>query len=380
MRKVLLPIALVAGLVWLPSTASATATEGTWTLFPPQSETTTTGTAYKTVVRQPVNPNGTSNWPARRGVIPVQLDLQTAETMTTEYGDVLFQSIASDNPAGEPLFGTGGTFGDQSNDFAFLRFVPDTPFPFEYLTELSADYTFTMGDCYGGSLRWQVRLDVGNDEVTSNDGNIFVYYGAHPNFDDCTTADAGGVDSNQSGENMLTKTDARFDTGQLPGGTFYDTLASARTKYDDLNVLRASLVIDSGWVGCPDGDGDGSTFDPIPGASCRDQDLDPTNVTVNGNTFVPNADTTTTGDFTTTCELPMAAIEVVRNDPTPTGAANETPESIQLKDTGEYFRIVDCKYLYNLNIQALSGPGTYRVYANIGGTRVTMSPATFDLV
>ena len=60
----------------------------------------------------------------------------------------------------------------------------------------------------------------------------------------------------------------------------------------------------------------------------------------------------------------------------PTAPPNETPDNIQ-KDSGQYFRIVDCKYIYNLDISTLSGPGTYRVYANINSMRVRMSPAVF---
>jgi hypothetical protein len=34
----------------------------------------------------------------------------------------------------------------------------------------------------------------------------------------------------------------------------------------------------------------------------------------------------------------------------------------------------------NLDISTLSGAGTYRVYVNIGGVRITVSPAQFDLL
>ena len=41
------------------------------------------------------------------------------------------------------------------------------------------------------------------------------------------------------------------------------------------------------------------------------------------------------------------------------------------------FRIVDCKYMYNLATSSLSGVGTYTVKATIGSTTFTV--ATFDL-
>ncbi len=43
-----------------------------------------------------------------------------------------------------------------------------------------------------------------------------------------------------------------------------------------------------------------------------------------------------------------------------------------------YFRQVDCKYIYNLDVSSLSGQGTYRVYARINGMNLS-DPATFDL-
>jgi hypothetical protein len=50
----------------------------------------------------------------------------------------------------------------------------------------------------------------------------------------------------------------------------------------------------------------------------------------------------------------MAKIEIDKTDGSPTGAVNE-PVSIQPKDTDGFFRIVDCKYMYNLATSSLSG-------------------------
>ncbi len=59
---------------------------------------------------------------------------------------------------------------------------------------------------------------------------------------------------------------------------------------------------------------------------------------------------------------------------------NEEPQSVQLKDTGEYFRIVDCKYIHNLDVSSLGADrtGTWRVYAQIDGQAI-QDPAKFDL-
>src|SRR4030095_3339319 len=69
-------------------TASASpTTNGTWTAYPGQSVSTstntTTHTVYQTKVRPPINTDGASNWPKKRGVIPVQFDLSTATATDT---------------------------------------------------------------------------------------------------------------------------------------------------------------------------------------------------------------------------------------------------------------------------------------------------------
>ena len=58
-------------------------------------------------------------------------------------------------------------------------------------------------------------------------------------------------------------------------------------------------------------------------------------------------------------------------------------ESIQPKDAGVYYRQVDCKYIYNLDVSSLepslaNRPGTYRVWVNIEGINI-QDPAKFDL-
>ena len=79
--------------------------------------------------------------------------------------------------------------------------------------------------------------------------------------------------------------------------------------------------------------------------------------------MVPKTTTTTTttvdGPYAKTCTLPAAELRWVKNDATPTGAVNEA-ESIQPKDTGQCYRQVDCKYLYNLDVSGLSGRGRTR--------------------
>jgi hypothetical protein len=59
------------------------------------------------------------------------------------------------------------------------------------------------------------------------------------------------------------------------------------------------------------------------------------------------------------------------------GGVNET-NFISRRTTTLQFRIVDCKYMYNLATSSLSGPGRYKVEAVINGSPVAVR-AYFDL-
>lgn len=300
-----LSLALMVGMAFAQSPA------GTWELYPLQ------GSVYTTQVQQPINADGSSNFKSTgKAVIPIKFALTTAP------GPVVFQSIGSDT--------------DTSNDYSYLSFTPSSPLTFSQIANLSAVYTFTQGNCHGGSLRWSVR--------TSPTQSVFIYYGAAPNFTDCTSAD-------QSGVNMTTLTDARYDTSQV-GGTFYDNYTGAVALVGSATIVRASLVLDSGWGG--------------------DQVINPVkNVTVNNNIFVPAVGSTPT------CDLPPATIQITKTSGSPSGLVNE-PLTIQPADNNSQFRIVECKYMYNLDTSSLSGAGTYKVEAVINGNPAA-GPAIFDL-
>jgi len=297
----------------LSTPAWAQSTSGNWELYPPSTY------VYSTTVQQPINADGTSNFKANgKAVIPVKFGLAVAP------GPVVFRSIGSDS--------------NTDDDYSYLSFTPSTSLTFAQVTELKATYAFTEGNCHGGSLRWQVR-------ITPTQA-VFIYYGGVPNFTDCTT-------TNQSGVNMVGLTDLRYDTTQFAGGLFYDTYQHALDLLGPLPIMRASLVLDSGWGG--------------------DQAISPiTNVTVNGNTFVSAG-----GNPVQTCTLPDASVQISKTSGTATGDVNE-PVSIQPADNNALFRVVDCKYIYNLATSSLSGAGRYRVDVVIGGTPA-LGPAFFDL-
>ncbi len=285
---------------------------GAWTLYPPQ------GISYSAQSQQPINSANTSNWSAKsKGAIPVKFAL------STQPGPPVFESIGSD--------------ADTANDYSFLSFAPNPGLTFGQIHRVKADYSFTLGNCHGGSLRWQIGTAA---------GNLFIYYGDLPNFTDCTT-------NSQSGVNMIGLSDARYDTSQL-GGTFYDTYAHALSLIGGAPITYAALVLDSGWGG--------------------DQRLTPSNVNVNDNTFVPE-----TGSPTPTCDLsPTAYVEVSELSPNANGSINEEPVQASLDDSGDIYRVVDCMYMYNLSIPSLKGAGLYRVEIQIPQGTVIGS-AEFDL-
>lgn len=304
------------------SPVSAATTEGTWAQYP-------TGDAvYFAEIQQPINSANTSNWPAKsKGGIPVMYKLSSG------VGPALFESI----------------FGDSSadNDFAYASFTPAGSLTFNDIEVLKTDYTWLLGDCHGGSLRWSVR--------TSATQSVFIYYGSAPQFgnggvDGCNPA-LGGV--NQSGANVIGMPDLRYDTSQYPGGTFYDSYAHALELVGAAQVVRASLVIDSGWGG--------------------NQRLAVSNITVNDNVYQWNLGGD--GSLSPTCDLPDAFISVTRVSGTGDGTINETtvypPSST---DSAKQFRVVDCKYQYVLSIPSLNGAGKYDVEIIINDNEVDTDP------
>jgi hypothetical protein len=365
MKRRLLLLFSIALLVLPVAPASAATTEGTWYLRPDQTFTTTSvvthGFSYKSAVRPPINADGSSNWPAKRGVIPVQFDLLSAATTTTTttktYDPPVWQSLKD---------------GSWPYTFAQLCLVKDLYGPgwcpdaastsptltFNDITNLSADYLFTTGDCYGGSLRWDVYVDGAADVIR-------VYYGdpvnTAPSFQSCSGA------YSESGKNLISQSDAtlppnRFEIGNNPNIYTNYAAALAATNSGTDKVVAVQLTLDSGWK--------------------ADQKADVSNVTVNDNTFIPKTTETTTsttvdGTFAKTCDLPAAELRWAKNDNTATGAINEA-ESIQPKDTGQFYRQVDCKYIYNLDVTSLTGVGTYTIWVRIGGVNIPV-PATFDL-
>jgi hypothetical protein len=108
--------------------------------------------------------------------------------------------------------------------------------------------------------------------------------------------------------------------------------------------------------------------------------VDLTNATVGVGGATPYSETFTpqpASALSPVCPTDQATIKITKTDGQATGDVNE-PLSIQPQDNNGIFRIVDCKYMYNLATGSLSGVGTYKVYAIINGVQAT-NPAVFDL-
>jgi hypothetical protein len=198
---------VVLGTTMLLAGPTHAATQGgSWTLYPPQAQ------AYSTDVQQPINANGSSNFKnTGRSVIPVKFEL------SREIGPVVFQSIGSDAPTG--------------NDISYLNFRP-TSLLFKDLYNLSAVYSFSVGNCHGGSLRWTLTL---RDPVSGQAGDLDIYYGTPPSYTECITPG-----DTQSGLNLITSPDARFEATKI-GGVYYDTYANVLALVGDRVVTRSNL-------------------------------------------------------------------------------------------------------------------------------------------
>jgi len=114
-----------------------------------------------------------------------------------------------------------------------ISFTVPANMTFADLEELSTDYRFVSGDCMAGSPRFQVRVQ---SPDTTTTGNIMVYIGPPPNYDNCPTPD--DVNTGDLLESGMT-----IDTTQI-GGTFYHDYDDAVDDFGDYVVLRVSLVVD----------------------------------------------------------------------------------------------------------------------------------------
>jgi hypothetical protein len=115
--------------------------------------------------------------------------------------------------------------------FGGIDFKVPSGMTFSQIQNLGTDYKFTTATCGGGAPRFQINIE---------GKNAFVYIGPPPNYTDCPQDVWVGTG------NLATP--ASFvDTSQLPGGTFYDTFATAQEKYGSDIVTGIQLVTDGAW-------------------------------------------------------------------------------------------------------------------------------------
>lgn len=307
MRKLSILITLLLAV----STALAQTIPGTWKLYPPQTS------IYQVGIRPPVNPDGTSVW-AWKATVPVQYDLLQG------YGPFTFASYKAPDATHQA--------------YSYLYFGFATPVPFEQITQLQTDYLFTTGDCYGGSLRWTYYFQ-------DNSAVVHAYYGTIPaDFTPCT-----GTDS-QSGMNLLSaalKTEPRFEI-QGNGAPVYIPYADVLAEKSGKLVTGVNLILDSGWKDTQVM-ANGYPLNPTVGISDGSQAI-----------WHPQS-----GTLSPVCPSDTATIQITKADGAGGFTITEEPVST-VPDQGANFRIVDCKYMYNVSGKSL-GPGLYKVDVLLGG-------------
>jgi hypothetical protein len=331
--RITMAVLFLASLMVTPALASTVVStpNGSWFAYPGQAET------YQASVQQPINADGSSNFKANgKAVIPVKFALAEGT------GAFVFESIFSDSST--------------ANDYSYLFWEPAAALSFADIAQLSAVYAFTDGDCAGGSLRWTVYLD---DNGTTR--NLDIHY----------QPGAGGLSQQTcapgtSGANLIGSTDAIYVTQEFNGGysfpsAYNNTYADALSQLGSLPVLGMNLILDSGW---------GANGDQVVALSSATVGVGGANGYTE--TFTPQP----ASPVTAICPSAQATISIYKTDGAPLGAVNE-PLTIQPQDNDGIFRIVDCKYMYNLATSSLSGAGSYTVYATIGST--TFMVGSFDL-
>lgn len=319
-------LSMLVVLFLFASVALAQSIPGSWTLYPPQTST------YQVSIRPPVNADGTSVW-SKKSTIPIQYNLMQG------YGPFTFASYHTPD----------ATHQDRS----YLYFQFANPPLFSQITKLSTDYVFALGDCWGGSLRWGIYFQDGSEPV-------WVYYGTIPaDFQPCIGTGGTGL---QSGMNMLDasrKAEPRYEW-QGHGSPVYDTYDNIAALVGDKVVTAVNLILDSGWKN-----------DQVLAAGYP---LNPTVGVDTGSGEVTAMWKPQSGTLSSVCPTDSATIRVQAKDISGNFTIDEDPVST-VPDQGTNFRILDCKYMYNLAGKGL-GTGTYKVDIFIGGSTTPASQVT----
>jgi hypothetical protein len=398
-RTAVAALAAAALIALAAPSASATTTTATkfnnvqiaegWWLESPTEVTTDVSTAQKleqqTVageataqIQQPINPNGSSTWPAKRGVIPVQFKLVKSDkvqqrTVTTTTTTVTkapsFKSIGTD--------GVQAWYAANYNDSSILTHRLPANSTVADIESLMASYTWITGSNHGGSLRWTIQAE---------HGDFWAYYGTGPNFTDNTGPG--------SGANLIEQSDERFDAS-VRGGPTYATWSQIEALYGTEKVQYVSLILDGGWGG----DQEINLLSADVSTSARSDHVDvadtytggldtanPWDAWSPGNPHVqsdnPAWNTVSTTAPVATNDVPAHLVVKKFNDGQTVEFVNEQLSSAQ-GDTGGQFRQIDGKYMYNLKVESLGSlPGDYKVYLDLdtdGQPPLENAPGAFSL-
>jgi hypothetical protein len=202
--QVLFVAALIVFAVTLSPPAQA---QGTWSPFDYYTQTST----YSTTVQPPINADGSSVWPAKKGgVVPVKF------TLSVGLGALTIISATDGN----------ATHADGGVSFTI-------PAGLTLNNMVSLNYLGTTVGCGAGSPRF--TLDYGGKE-------LFIYLGG----DTGSGNPNDGCDS-YAGANLLSSTTAaRFEAIQLGNTVLYDTLPNILSKYGNMPIQGMWLVTDNG--------------------------------------------------------------------------------------------------------------------------------------
>jgi hypothetical protein len=338
--------------------------EGGWYIASPTTTTVTTSESdpvvstsvakdYKAQIQQPINPDNTSTWPAKRGVIPVQFKL-SEQTRTTSVTQVTKTVKTEKGPSFQSRCQTED---DPVDNYSYVSFYPESSMTIADITSLKADYEWLVGSNHGGgSLRWMIHTAAGSIEVP---------YGEIPNY--LTDPDPG-----QSGVNLITLGDNRFNTTAL-GGPYYNSWANVLNGWGGLSVHHFDLIVDGCWTGTD------QVLDLHTASVNQASKLIPESVLVsNHSTTEESNPVVTTSAWVQTNQVPAKiVVEKQATDTTPLDVIEEL-SSAQGDTTGQ-FRQIDGKYMYNLKAETLKS-GAFKVYMNVDGFgKVVNTPGAFEL-
>lgn len=104
------------------------------------------------------------------------------------------------------------------------------------VTDLSTEYEFTLGSCWGGSPRFTVGISNGGTK------EIYFYMGPPPSYVGCAP-------SVWTSTGNLATPSSPVDDSHLPGGSPATPYSQVLAEYGNDKVVYIAIDLDSGWAG-----------------------------------------------------------------------------------------------------------------------------------